>query len=189
MNTSPPEHWQVSSPYACLPKGFQGVLIAHAAWRTQVKLYPMIKHRNILWCSVQCSVFSVQFHVQCPQVSEIQVYESFHQWWYAIKNSLQLYGVYPTRPNAVFNDRYWILFSPSMFVLAIFVKQTEAYFRTDPMSPLYSSITQNGSQRKTSHRFQQVYSLEAYSPYIFRMAAPSQPSIEKYTQICASSLN
>jgi hypothetical protein len=55
MNASPLEHWQISSTYARLPKGFQGVLVAHAALRTRMKLYPMTKYQNILWCSDQCS--------------------------------------------------------------------------------------------------------------------------------------
>jgi hypothetical protein len=39
MNTSPPEYWQVSSPYAHLPKGSQGVLVS----KDKTSEYPLMQ--------------------------------------------------------------------------------------------------------------------------------------------------
>jgi hypothetical protein len=108
---------------------------------------------------MQRPMFSVPSNprLSLNKASEIQVCESVRHAsdGMPLRTPRQLFGVDPFRPKAILNaSRYWTLSKPSMFVFAIYVKQTELYSRTDSMSPLYSNIKQDGCPRNTCHRFQ-----------------------------------
>jgi hypothetical protein len=119
------------------------------------------------------------------KVSEAQVCESFRQWWYATKNTQTI--IRCTSHQTQYNPYCPVLnpYQPQHVCPCHIRKTNQVIFKDwSNESPIQQYQTRwMRSPRNTCHRFQQVYSLEASSLYIFRMAAPSQHRIEKYTQI------